>query len=263
MSGRIARSLAVILLLAALALLVLVFADGGKTETKVPVGSDPRVLASEQRLERTLTARRLEVASYRRLTWGCEDRLGRSRARASWGIWALPKGLAPRTWVLKLWTRRYRGCKVELARRSLPLTNDWVTAVRIAQRPYPGTEARALAISRHEGGSGPWVWYSGMCSNPPCLWTGRHLGNDPFGDDAVGGPEQFRYSTFIVYWPSVLADLKRRGFIVPDLGWARPYVVAGASTGYGPWLSPLGQALTVTYMHYYGKQGHHWAGVPG
>lgn len=257
MQGRIARSVALVVVLVVLAIVVLVFAAGGRTEAKVPVGADPRVLASEQRLERTLTARRREVASYRRLTWSCEDRLGRARARASWDVWGLPRSLAARTWVRGRWARRYRGCKVELARRSLPLTNDWQTAVRIAQRPYPGTAERALAISRHEGGSGKWVWWGGR------PWTGRHIGDDPWGDDTVGGWEQFRYSTFIVYWPSVVADLKRRGFIVPDLGWARPTVKAGASTGYGPWLSPLGQALTVAYMHYYGKQGRHWAGVPG
>ena len=140
----------------------------------------------------------------------------------------------------------------------LPLTNDWNTAVNISQRVYPGTAGRLDQIADHEGGRGAWVWYSGMCSSPPCYWTGHHLGNDPYGDDAVGGNLQFRYSTFIIYYPQMLRDLRRRGYLLPDLGWARPYVVAGASTGYGPWLSPLGQALTAAYMHYYGKQGSHW-----
>lgn len=142
--------------------------------------------------------------------------------------------------------------------RMLPNTNDWGVALRIAQGPYPGTYRRGMQIADHEGSRGVWRWWGGSCSDPPCLWRGYHIGNDPWGDDTVGGNAQFRYSTFIVYWPAVVKDLKRRGFIIPDLGWARPYVVAGASTGYGPWLSPLGQALTLAYMHYYGKQGRHW-----
>jgi hypothetical protein len=140
----------------------------------------------------------------------------------------------------------------------LPLTNDWLTAVRLVQRVYPGTADWMLAISDREGGWGPWVWYSGMCSNPPCLWTGHHLGADPFGDDAVGGPMQFRYSTFAPYWRAATQDVKARGFMLPDLGWARPRVEYGASTGYGPWLSPLGQAITAGYMRYHHRDGCHW-----
>lgn len=142
--------------------------------------------------------------------------------------------------------------------RELPLTNDWKTAVRLVQRIYPGTESWMLSISDREGGWGPWVWYSGMCSSPPCLWTGHHLGADPFGDDAVGGPMQFRYSTFAPYWRAAVKDVKARGFLIPDLGWARPTVEYGASTGYGPWLSPLGQAITAGYMRYTGKDSCHW-----
>jgi hypothetical protein len=160
------------------------------------------------------------------------------------------------------WTTREREETRSVLNRiykmTLPNTNDWTVALRIAQRPYPGTFERGMQIADHEGSRGEWRWWGGSCSDPPCLWRGYHIGDDPWGDDTVGGNAQFRYSTFIVYWPQVVRDLNRRGFIYPDLGWARPYVVAGASTGYGPWLSPLGQALTLSYMHYYGKQGSHW-----
>lgn len=248
MQGRIARSVAFVVVLLILAVVVLVFADGGRTGAKVPVGADPRVLASERRLERTLTARRREVASYRRLTWSCQDRLGRARARASWGVWGLPRSLAARTWVRDRWARRYRGCKVELSRRSLPLTNDWQTAVRIVQRVYPGTAEWMLAISDREGGWGEWVWYGGG------HWTGHHIGNDFLGADTVGGNMQFRYSTFAPYWRQAQADLARRGFILPEL----KMPAAGGDPRYVGWLSPLGQALTAGYMRYTGKDGCHW-----
>lgn len=140
----------------------------------------------------------------------------------------------------------------------IPNTNDWQTAVQIVQRIYPGTAQWMLDISDGEGGHGPWVWFSGMCSDPPCLWTGYHLGDDPYGDDAVGGWMQFRYSTFAPWYRAMLKNLKERGITIPDLGWARPQVSYGASTGYGPWLSPLGQALTAGYMRWSQNDGCHW-----
>ena len=137
----------------------------------------------------------------------------------------------------------------------LPLTNDWQTAVRIVQRIYPGTDGWMLSISRREGGYGVPVWYGGR------TWAEGgfvHIGDDFLGADTVFGAMQFRYSTFYPYWVQAQEDLQRRGYIIPDLGWARPYVVAGVGTGYGPWLSPLGQALTAGYMRYYGKDACHW-----
>jgi len=134
----------------------------------------------------------------------------------------------------------------------LPITNDWVTAVRIAQRVYPGTAARLLVISDQEGGRGSWVWFGGR------PWQGHHIGNDYLGADTVGGWLQYRYSTFIGHWHAAVKDLKQRGYIIPDLGWARPRVRFGVGTGYGPWLSPLGQTLAAGWAHYYGKQACHW-----
>lgn len=137
----------------------------------------------------------------------------------------------------------------------LPLTNDWLTAVRIAQRAYPGTEPILRSLSDREGGWGRWVWYSGACSNSPCLWRGYHVGGDNVsGADTVGGWMQFRYSTFAPYWRQAQADLKRRGFLLPEI----PMPPEGGPIRYAGWLSPLGQALTAGYMHYYGKAGCHW-----
>lgn len=137
----------------------------------------------------------------------------------------------------------------------LPLTNDWQTAVRIAQRVYPGTSGELLRLSDREGGWGRWVWYSGACTAPPCLWRGYHVGGDNVsGADTVGGWMQFRWSTFAPYWRQTVADLTRRGFMIPEI----PMPPAGGPVIYAPWLSPLGQALTAAYMHHEGKAGCHW-----
>jgi hypothetical protein len=137
----------------------------------------------------------------------------------------------------------------------LPTTGDWLTAVRLAQRPYPGTSGSLIGISDREGGFGRWVWYSGACSDPPCLWRGYHVGGDNVsGADTVGGWMQFRWSTFAPYWRAAKADLQRRGFLLPPMRMPPE----GGPTKYAPWLSPLGQALTAAFMFATGRSGCHW-----
>lgn len=138
----------------------------------------------------------------------------------------------------------------------LPLINDWLTAVNyVCTKIYPGTCSALRFLSDREGGWGRWVWYSGACSDPPCLWRGYHVGGDNVtGDDTVGGWMQFRYSTFAPYWRHTLANLKQRGFIVPYI----PMPPEGGDPRYAAWLSPLGQALTAGYMHWSGRAGCHW-----
>lgn len=128
----------------------------------------------------------------------------------------------------------------------LPSTNDWKTAVRIAQRVYPGTESWMLSISDREGGWSAWVWYGGR------TWQGYHVGDDYLGADTVGGWMQFRFSTFAPYYRGMVKDLKARGYTVPA------FPNRGGPAIYQPWLDPLGQALTAGYMRYYGKDGCHW-----
>lgn len=164
----------------------------------------------------------------------------------------------PRNWCwyanAMRWTEREiaETAKRILDRRTLADTNDWQTAVRIVQRVYPGTESWLLSCSAAEGGHGRWVWYGGRS------WTGGHIGNDYLGMDTVGGQMQFRWSTFKPYWygywgaRGALADTRARGFVVPNMG-----------SGYGPWLRPLGQALTAAYMRYTGRSGHHWSASHG
>jgi hypothetical protein len=128
----------------------------------------------------------------------------------------------------------------------LPLTNDWQTAVRVAQRVYPGTSSWMLSISDREGGWSAWVWYGGR------TWNGYHVGDDFLGADTVGGWMQFRFSTFAPYYRGMVKDLKARGYTLP------PFPNRGGPAIYQPWLDPLGQALTAGYMKYYDKEGCHW-----
>lgn len=137
----------------------------------------------------------------------------------------------------------------------LPLINDWLTAVRFVQKIYPGTYDELYRLSKREGQFSVWKWYNGACSHSPCLWRGYHVGGDNVsGADTVGGWMQFRYSTFAPYWRHTLADLKKRGYVVPHI----PMPPAGGDPKYAAWLSPLGQALTAGYMHWSGRAGCHW-----
>lgn len=107
---------------------------------------------------------------------------------------------------------------------SIPYTNDWRTAVSLAQRPYPGTSDWLLFISHREGG------YGGFVMN--------HQGS------GAGGWMQFMSSTFYAYVDAARADFQRRGFSVPSNVWT--------------WTHPMGQALTAAYMRYTGRDGCHW-----
>ncbi len=181
-------------------------------------------------------ARHATVA-YRAETWHWQHRAGQPTTRADGAH--LSRSCRYVRWARDLWWQRKTEARDSFYR--LPLTHDWRTSVRVVQRVYPGTDDWMLAISRREGGYGPWVWYGGR------RWQGYHVGNDFLGADTVGGWMQFRFSTFAPYWRGAVKDLRRRGFRIPELG-----------SGYGPWLEPLGQALTAGYMRYYGKDGCHW-----
>lgn len=121
--------------------------------------------------------------------------------------------------------------------RELPETNDWRTAVRIAQRAYPGTESWLLSCSATEGSWGKWV--------PNREGSG------------VGGWMQMYPSTFSTmmhgyylpragrWFPGAWKDLQQRGFIVPKSA--------------DSWYSPLGQALASAYGMLNGRKGE-WHG---
>ena len=108
---------------------------------------------------------------------------------------------------------------------SLPHTRDWMTAVRVAQRAYPGTARWLASCSASEGGHGRWV---------------------PNRDGAPpGGWMQMYSSTFWRMYGEARSDLNARGFVVP-----------GSTAS---WYSPLGQALASAWGYTHGRR-HEWAG---
>lgn len=244
---RVRLSLLLPFVLVVALIVVLLIAVSRADSQTVRTQDRPRAQLSHTRSLALLTTAR-EIGAYRQFTWTCEDELQAPRSKASTDVWSMPRSVPYRRWVRDLWKGRYVGCSTVLKRRTLPATNDWQTAVRIVQRVYPGTASWMLSISDREGGYGDWVWYRGI------HWHGYHIGNDFLGADTVGGWMQFRYSTFEPYWRAAQQDLRRRGFIIPELRMP----AAGGDLKYLGWLNPLGQALTAGYMRYYGKDGCHW-----
>lgn len=154
-------------------------------------------------------------------TWRCQDKIPRPRTRA-YSPWK-PHSLAFRRWQHNLWTLRLAACRATL-RRSIPNTNDWVTAVAVVQRVYPGTRDWLLFISKREGGYGQFVM--------------NHQGS------GAGGWMQFMASTFYAYNDRAYADVRRRGWRIDPRT--------------NTWTDPLGQAVTAGYMRFVGLDGCHW-----
>lgn len=181
-------------------------------------------------------------------TWKCQDTLGANRQKAGDYTWALPASIKYRGWVINQWKGFFTVCKKELQKRTIPIINDWITAIKWVQRIYPNTYDFMHDISDREGGWGAWVWYGGS------HWHGYHIGDDFLGADTVGGWMQFRYSTFAPHWRDAQANLKQRGYIIPSI----PMPPQGGPSQYAAWLSPLGQALTAGYMKWSNQEGCHW-----
>lgn len=125
--------------------------------------------------------------------------------------------------------------------RTIPWTQDWLTAIRVVQTPYPGSAGWLISCSSSEGAHGAWVWRGGE----PVRFsrTGRLLndhGNVP------GGNMQYFRSTFEADWIRAVADLLRRGYRVPN--------------GAASWFSPLGQALAAGWAYYHNRPPGKWTG---
>jgi hypothetical protein len=178
-----------------------------------------------QRAQQTQLKRLTQkVATFRASTWACQDTLGISRTRAGASVWSLPQSITYRGWVVEQWQNRANSCLKLQQQRTIPATNDWVTAVRLAQRIYPGTSGWLLFISHREGGWGGFVM--------------NHQGS------GCGGWMQYASSTYWAYSHAAFADARSRGFIVDD--------------AWNQWTHPMGQAITAAYMRYTGRDGHHW-----
>jgi hypothetical protein len=237
------RILAVLTASVVMAALPLIASGNDETGTRKATHKTHKTTAREVLAHQRCSYTFNKIDDHRETVWEMQKKLRRSLSSVS----KQPISSCPYArWVEGLWWNRRVGLKKEVRARVIPATNDWVTAVRIVQKIYPGTSDWMLYISKREGGYGPWVWYGGR------HWSGYHIGNDFLGADTVGGWMQFRYSTFAPYWRQAQEDLRRRGFILPDI----PNY--GGPAQYQAWLWPLGQALTAGYMRYTGKDGCHW-----
>lgn len=165
-----------------------------------------------------------KVATFRTSTWACQDTLGISRTRASASVWALPQSVTYRGWVVEQWQKKAGSCLKVQQQRTIPATNDWVTAVKLVQRVFPGTQDWLLFISHREGGWGGFVM--------------NHQGS------GCGGQMQFMRSTYWAYSNRAFADARRRGFIVDQ--------------SLNRWEAAFGQALTAGYMKYTHQEACHW-----
>lgn len=108
-------------------------------------------------------------------------------------------------------------------------TDNWVRAMRYAQKPFPGTRSWLEFISSRECRA-CWTTPGGFICN--------------YQGSGACGPMQFMSGTFYGYADDARAHLNARGYLVAREVW--------------DWRNPLGQALTAAYMRYTGRDGCHW-----
>lgn len=113
--------------------------------------------------------------------------------------------------------------------------NAWYRAVEEVQKVFPGTSSWLWSCSAAEGGHGRWVGYGGQ----PYSTRLRD-------SDTVGGPLQFRYSTFKGMFRHGAEYAQTRGWRVPLWDYTQA------------WRSALGQALAGGWARYTGNDAHHW-----
>lgn len=184
----------------------------------------------ELKKEAQLLTAAKQIGTIRKIAWACQDDLIatgliKQRTKASTDIWSLPKSLVYRTkFVAPKWITIARKCQKTFRERSVPTTSDWVTAVKLVQRIYPGTAGWLLFISRREGGHGGFVM--------------NHQGS------GAGGWLQFMASTYYAYNTRAFADARSRGFIIDERA--------------NSWSDPLGQAITGAFMRYTHLDACHW-----
>jgi hypothetical protein len=126
----------------------------------------------------------------------------------------------------------------------LPDVASWLVAVRIVQRFFPGTERWMLSCSDAEG-------YN---KGDPTRWV--TYGGDPFSmaawfADEVGGPPQYRPSTFQGHYRNGLDYIEARGYRAPDH--LRDHSTTTA------WRSMLAQAIAMGWARFTGNDNSHWS----
>jgi hypothetical protein len=202
------------------------------------------------------TASRSETACVRPLrrgvvdrklaTWRWQDRLGIFRTPSARKA-ARATSCAYLRFIRRLWSLRAdRYYRSWLSTFTLRDTDDWRTAVNTVQRVFPGTASWLLSCSGAEGGHGRWIGYGGQ---PYSRWLRD--------SDTVGGPLQFRFSTFTGMYRRALDYARERGFRVPSH-------IDSINTDYrgeftAAWRSMLGQALAGGWARYTGNDASHWS----
>ena len=122
-----------------------------------------------------------------------------------------------------------------------PGVHAWPKAVDEVQRVFPGTSSWLMSCSAAEGGHGRWVGYSGV---PYSTWLRD--------SDTVGGPLQFRWSTFRGMFRRGREEVLRRGYRLP------PHLQGDLDDGTA-WRSALGQAIAGGWARYTGNDDSHWS----
>jgi hypothetical protein len=136
------------------------------------------------------------------------------------------------------WIGAAKQNRLEVNRRTLPEPSSWVAAVRVVQRPFPGTSSWLLSCSAAESHWGSWVRFGG---SP--YYQGYEYTNE------VGGFLQYRWRTFQGHYRHGLESLRERGFLVS----------LPAPSDVRAWLSPLGQAVAGGWARWSGNDDSHWS----
>jgi hypothetical protein len=227
------RAFAVVTLI--LAATVLVSQGQSSSSQTLPI-RNPQTVKAQSRLASVACPFTLrKISEHRAVTWHYQKQLGMQPTRVS-GVPVRWCGYA--RWVENLWWKRRVAARKEVVRRVIPVSNDWVTSVKIAQRAFPGTESWLMSCSAAEGGHGRWVTYGGGSYYPG--FETRYI---------VGGPLQYKWPTFKGHYRHALDSLRERGFIVdlPD-----PENVAA-------WLSMTAQALAGGWARWSHNDDSHWS----
>jgi hypothetical protein len=165
------------------------------------------------------------------------------------GSFRAPRNCADAGYLAGVWRLRARRARDRYQRwfdahvlRDVPFrpgARAWLEAVDEVQRVFPGTASWLLSCSAAEGGHGRWVGYGGQGFS---AWLRD--------SDTVGGPLQFRYSTFKGMFRHALDHARSRGFHLPR---------HLRSVSDVAWRSALGQALAGGWARYTGNDNSHWS----
>ena len=164
-----------------------------------------------------------------------------------WPTGRKPRSCADAHYLAEVWPERSYQARLateEWLEHQLSDVASWPVAVRIVQRFFPDTEAWMLSCSDAEG-------YN---EGDPTRWV--TFGGDPFSmaawyADEVGGPPQYRPSTFKGHYRNGLDFITARGFRVPE-----HLRDPGTTTA---WRSMLAQAIAMGWARYTGNDNSHWS----